>query len=70
MTKATADADAAIISGKYNAQAATFKKAKIDSNLSDEGLLAYMAIRLTDELTGITLGMEKPAQLSYGVALT
>jgi len=70
MTKATAAAEAAIVMGKYTAQASTFKQAKADASLSDEGLLAYLAIRLTDELTGITLGMEKPAQLAYGAALT
>ena len=70
MTAATAAAEAEVVTGRYRAQAATYKQAKLDSGLTSDGLLAYMSIRLTDELGGITLGVEKPAQLAYGPTLT
>ena len=70
MTKATAASDAAIVTGRYSAQAATYAKARLDQALSSEGLLAYMSIRTIDELNKITVGIEPPAPTSYGTNLT
>ena len=70
MTLATAAADAAIVVGRYTAQAATYKKAKQDQSLSNEGLLAYMSIRTVDELTKLTVGIEQPATTGYGTNLS
>merc|ERR1711939_1295139 len=52
-----AEAEGAIVYGKYASQAALYKKVRTDRGLSSEGLLAYIGTRLIDELDHITVGL-------------
>merc|ERR1719331_1417603 len=69
MTAKTAAAEASIVAGRYNSQAATYKKVRDDRQLSSEGLLAYISTRLVDELEGMTIGMAQPANMAFGATL-
>jgi len=66
MTTKTAGAEASIVQGRYESQAATYKKVRTDRGLSSEGLLAYISTRLMDELDTMTIGMAEPALVAYG----
>jgi regulator of protease activity HflC (stomatin/prohibitin superfamily) len=66
MTTKTASAEAAIVKGRYDTQAETYKKVRDDRQLSSDALLAYISTRLLDELDTMTIGMAQPALVAYG----
>lgn len=65
ITTRNADAEAAIVLGRYKAQGELYKKVRSTRGLSAEGLLAYIGTRLVDELNGIVVGLDAPARMSY-----
>lgn len=64
-----AEADGTVIYSQYAAQGALYKSIRETRGLSSEGLLAYIGTRLVDELTGMTVGIDAPARMSYGTTL-
>lgn len=69
VTTKAAEAEAAIVYGRYESQGALYKQVRSNRGLSSEGLLAYIGTRLIDELTGITVGLDAPARVAYGNSL-
>lgn len=64
-----AEADGTVIYSQYASQGALYKSIRETRGLSSEGLLAYIGTRLVDELTGMTVGIDAPARMSYGTTL-
>merc|ERR1711934_64894 len=65
ITTKNAEAEAAIVLGRYKAQGELYKKVRETRALSAEGLLAYIGTRLVDELNDMVVGLDAPARMAY-----
>jgi len=65
ITEKNAEAEAAVVYGRYVSQAQTYYTVRSNRSMTSEGLLAYISTRLIDELGNMTVGLEAPATMSY-----
>lgn len=69
-TLAYAIAEADAITNYYETIASTYKAVRSTHSFSSEALLTYIATRLVDSSTGVSIGYDAPARVSYASELS